>query len=137
LPLIDWGRFKIGCRGCRREFPFSSSEHQRSVISCTSNAFYYDDILYLTQPQLTSSGGLLFANQNGTELLNIWGNGTATNYAFYIWQGGQYVIQDGDWGSWMGHGTFNACPIPEPCTMILLGAGLTILGIYRSRTKKA
>ena len=87
-----------------------------------SGMFYYDNIVTPgSQQPLLDDGGLLFTN--GTQELNIWGNGVGIHgevnpYSAWLWnpESGSFS-QNGDV-------TFNANAVPEPATMLLFGAGL-------------
>jgi hypothetical protein len=77
-------------------------------------AFYFNNVIYPGQPFLDVYG-LLFSN--GTQELNIWGNGSGNPYSAYIGTGaGSYIANDDV--------TFKGNPVPEAATMLLFGVGL-------------
>jgi len=93
------------------------------TVGGTSNdcIFAYDDLIYPANSSTSylTTGGLLFGTATGPQI-NIWGNGSPSNYEFGYAIPGSYLINDTG-------GTFTLTLVPEPSTMALLGLALVIL----------
>jgi len=124
----------------------------QGVYESPQNAFWFDDLIYPGQnaasgvdepagatpgsygyvgsPSYLTNFGLLFGSASGDQI-NIWGNGGATNYAYYTGTAdGNYIVQDG------GNGTFQLTATPEPVSMVLFGSFLSLAGGVLSRKKR-
>lgn len=97
-----------------------------------TGAFRYNDLLYSSQPYLDTFG-LLFENTSLKMELNIWGNGQNQPYSAFT-----FVAGDTWYSSENNDVTFNVNstnPVPEPSTVILLGAGLLGFAGFRRRSR--
>lgn len=95
-----------------------------------SGAFLFDNLLYPGQTPVLDTYGLLFGNI--TDEINIWGNSTASDYTYYVWDSSSssYVVAAG------GTGTFDLTT-PEPVSMLLFGTFLSLAGGLLGRKKGA
>jgi hypothetical protein len=103
------------------------------VNTSPDGSFYYDNLLFSSQPYLDDTAGLLFTDAKGNEL-NIWGPGYNNDplYAAWISTPSQW------WASQDNNVVFNATDppsVPEPATLLLLGSGVAGLVGWRWRRK--
>jgi len=110
-------------------FTIYGNPNQNSNYSTSPlGLFWYNDSLYAPQKPLVDYWGLLFTKTPDSEL-NIW-SPTDFNgyYTAYIGVPGSYQTQSTDV-------TFTAAPVPEPGTIMLLGAGFFGLTVFCKRRK--
>ncbi len=90
--------------------------------------FNTDNVFYAADPAFTSSGlGVLFGGGDA----NLWGNGPASDYTFYVYNG-SYVVAT--------NGTLDVSPatgVPEAGTWAMLVAGFAMVGFAARRRRTA
>lgn len=117
------------------------------LTQVTFNNFTFDPTLTLSNPLWTLTSGtstfdFILTSVDATRtapnglLLNGTGTLQGTNYddSFGTWS---LTTQDGNGTSGILSFSATSAPVPEPCTMMLLGAGLLGLSIYGKRRKNA
>jgi len=94
-------------------------------------SFYYDNLLFASQPYVDNTGGLLFTDSSANEL-NIRGPGYNNDllYAAWISTSGQW------WASQNDDVIFRETMVPESNTLLLLGSCLVALAAFRKRYNK-
>jgi hypothetical protein len=89
--------------------------------------FWYDSQYLAQSNPLLDIDGLLFSS--GSTELNIWNNPGYTLYTAYTGANGGYPVQDNNNVSF----TVTPDPVPEPSTILLFGAGIAGVAIFRKR----